>query len=228
MADLFPLLRTDEKVQIGDKFRFDASKSFVAPIGVITKYEFDPNNTAIWIDAGTTSYLDWVYTTAGPKTCNLRITSGSTAVVAVTLTAVTSSADALFSNDSDLIEIEPTIMKYLPAERSSFKYAHRRAQKHLLDSFDQHRIYVNDGTRISTVHLLDVQEVKNWSTLQTLSYIFDGLSNATDDVFSKKAKLYRGKSDSAMHLALRYDYNQDDEITESETRDLFTTEMVRR
>jgi hypothetical protein len=228
MADLFPLLRTDEKVQVGDKFRFDASKSFVAPSGSITKYEFDPNNTLAWIDAGTTSYLDWVYSTAGAKTCGLRITSGTTSTVTTTLTAVSTADDALFSNDSDLVEIEPTIMKYLPQERSSFKYVHRRAQKHILDSLDQHRVYLIDGTRITAAEILDVQEVKNWSTLQSLAYIFDGLSNASDDVFSKKAKLYRDKSQAAMHMAFRYDYNQDDEITEGETRDLFTTEMVRR
>jgi hypothetical protein len=228
MADLFPLIRTDEKVQIGDKFRFDASKSFVAPSGTITKYEFDPNNDSTWIDAGTTNYLDWVYQTAGSKTCGLRITSGTTATTTVTLTAVNAATDALFSNDSDLVEIEPTIMKYLPQERSSFKYVHRRAQKHILDSLDQHRIHLADGSRITAAEILDVQEVKNWSTLQTLAYIFDGNSNSTDDVFAKKAKLYRDKASAAMHLAFRYDYNQDEELTEDENRDLFTTEMIRR
>lgn len=223
---IFPIIRTDETVQVGDKFRFDASKSFVVPVVAITKYEFDPTNTGTWIDVGTTPYMDWIYDSAGAKTCGVRITAGTTQTNTVSLTVVTSAVDKLFSNDSDLYEIEPTIMKYLPAERSSFKYAHRRAQKHIMDSFDQHRIHKIDGTRLTLDDVTDVQEVKNWSTLQTMSYIFDGASNATDDVFAKKAKLYRDSASAAMHMAFRADFTGDGE--QDEPRDLFTTELLRR
>lgn len=228
MADLFPLLRSDDKAQIGDKLRLDASKSFVSPSATITKYEFDPEGTATWIDAGTVSYLDWVYTTAGTKTAGLRITSGSTATITLDIDVVTAADDRLFSDDASLVEIEPTIMKYLPAERSSFKYAHRRSQTHILDSFDQRRIWEIDGSKVTAEDLIDLTEVSVWSTLLTLGYIFQGLSNAVDDVFDKKSKMYLSKADAARHLALRYDYNKDGELEPYEGTDLFTGGLVRR
>lgn len=228
MADLFPLLRSDDKVQIGDKLRLDASKSFVAPSGAITKYEFDPTNGGTYIDAGTVSYMDWVYSTAGTKTAKIRITSGTTAVVTTSIIVVTANEDALFSDDAALVEIEPTIMKYLPPERSSFKYVHRRVQKHILDSYAQRRVYKDDGAKIELVDLIDVTEVANWATIMALGYIFQGLSNAIDDVFDKKAKKYFMHGYAAEHLALRFDFNGDGTIDEFENYDMISTGLFRR
>jgi hypothetical protein len=229
MAELFPILRSDEKVQVGDKLRLDASRSFVSPAATITKYEFDPTNGGTYIDAGTTNYMDWVYTSAGTKTAKLRITSGvATAIVTVDIVVVTSAADGLFSDDAALVEIEPTVMKYLPPERSSFKYVHRRVQKHILDTYAQRRIYKDDGSKIELADLTDVTEVSNWATLMALGYIFQGLSNAIDDVFDKKAKKYFMHAYAAEHQALRFDFNGDGTLDEYENYDLMTTGLYRR
>lgn len=230
MATLFPLLRTDETAQVGDKLRLDASKSFIAPSGTITKYEFDPTNGGTYIDAGTTNRMDWKYTVAGAVTAKLRITDNllATAEITTTLTVVTASADYLFSDDADLFEVEPTIMKYLPDERNSFKYVHRRAQKHILDTYDQRRVWKEDGSKLTKLDLIDITEVSNWSTLLALGYIFQGLSNATDDVFDKKAKHYFKTAYAAEHLALRFDFNGDGELDEFENQDMITTGLFRR
>ena len=229
MADLFPLLRSDDKAQMGDKLRLDGSKSFVAPTGVISKYEFDPTNGGTFIDTGTVSYMDWVYATAGTKTAKLRITSGlATAVITTDIVVVSSAADALFSDDAALYEIEPTIMKYLPPERSSFKYVHRRVQKHIIDTYAQRRVYKEDGSKIQVVDIIDVTEVANWATIMALGYIFQGLSNAIDDVFDKKAKKYFMSAYAAEHLALRFDFNGDAELSEFENYDMITTGLFRR
>lgn len=228
MAQLFPILRSDSTVQVGDKLRLDASKSFVSPTAAITKYEFDPTNSGTYIDAGTVNYLDWVYNAAATTTAKLRITSTTTAINTLDIIVVTSAADGLFSDDAALFEIEPNVMKYLPPERSSFKYVHRRVQKHIIDTYAQRRVYKEDGSKIAVVDLIDVTEVSNWATLMALGYIFQGLSNAIDDVFDKKAKKYFMNAYAAEHMALRVDLNGDDVIDSFENLDLMSTGLFRR
>lgn len=228
MAELFPILRTDSIVQVGDKLRLDASRSFVSPTATISKYEFDPTNGGTYIDTGTVNYMDWVYPAAGTQTAKLRITSTTTAVITLAVTVVTAAADGLFSDDASLFEIEPNVMKYLPPERSSFKYVHRRVQKHILDTYAQRRIYKQDGSKIVLADLVDVTEVSNWATLMALGYIFQGLSNAIDDVFDKKAKKYFMNAYAAEHMALRFDFNGDSELDEFENYDMISTGLFRR
>lgn len=137
--------------------------------------------------------------------------------------------DRLFSNDSDLISEETNIMKYLPAGKSSFMYAHRRAQEMILNWLDKNA-WVNVFERKFTKHdIIDKQEAKNWSRYLALELIFRDLGNAKDDVFKEKANFYQGLGIAERNrLVLRLDINEDGIADETESPDTWSGVLVRR
>lgn len=120
------------------------------------------------------------------------------------------SGDALYSNDSLLTSHEPDILKWVKEGRASFKDVHRRAQDLIIQWLDKNG-YVNIyGVPFSKLDIIDHNEVKDWSTYLALRLIFEGISNATDDVFSVKAKKYAShENDARQRAILRIDTNKD-------------------
>ena len=206
---IFPSLEIEEKVQIGDKTRLNATRSFVsADEEDISLVEIQPEAGADWIDVTTDKYLDWSYSTDGLKTVKVRVTTdGSAEPLSDTMVVVDEAEDALFSADSDLTAWEPNILNFIRLGRASYKDVHREAQKQILDWLDGQGLYDTDGNRLTAAAVVDVQEVKEWSKFLTLQIIFEGLSNAVDDVFAKKAQKYeslalkaRGRSEVKLDL----------------------------
>lgn len=105
---------------------------------------------------------------------------------------LTPETDFLFSTDQDLIAEEADVMKYPPKGRASFLNVHRKAQQHIVDWLDRNGYRDESGAKLTKWHLPDRGQVRLWSSYMALKFIFQGVQNAVDDVFSEKAKTYEG------------------------------------
>lgn len=139
------------------------------------------------------------------------------------------SGDYLFSNDGDLTSHEPDLMKWVTDGRSSFKNVHRRSQKLIVAWLDE-KGYVNVyGDKYTKRDIVDIEEVKQWSTFMTLRLIFQGLSNAIDDVFDRKSKTYELNEQAArQRVILRLDSNKDGVVNEVEGVSIYSGSLFRR
>jgi len=228
---IFPNLFLENIVQVDDKTRLNAGASFVSSNSPnILKIEIDPDAEG-WIDVTVKGYLDWVYTTAGAKAPKVRVTvvGGGEQSKTYALTVRTKLEDNLFSNDEDLQNHEPDILKWVKDGRSSYLDLHRRAQELILDTLYRLGYTDRQRNRLGADAVVDILEVKEWSTYMVLYLIFNGLSNAVDDVFMKKAEIYKNKAKARMTSAtLKLDLNGDGELSPSETQDMTSIWVVRR
>lgn len=247
---IFPRLECEDVVQVGDKTRISASKSFVSKgTDAITKVEIEPESGAGFIEVtGTSSddwFLDWVYDSEGAKTITVRVTSGEdvetdpgpppvidpapTQDIAKGIDVVSEEDDRLFSSDAELISLEPDILKWTPAGRSSFLNIHRQAQKDILAWLDEQGYRANDGSRLNKASIVDLEEVRSWAVAHTLKLIFYGISNQVDDVFMKKAAYYDSLAiNHRNRAAIRLDLDGDGEIGPSEGINIKTLGLIRR
>lgn len=210
---IFPNLELEAIVQVNDRTRLDATKSYASKdVGAFTSVEIEPfSGNGFILVTGTKSadwYTDWEYPSAGTKTVTVRINGSVT--FTKTISVVTESADALFANDQDLMVEEPDILKYVKKGRNTFKDIHREAQSQIVKFFDDKGLIFSDGTKITKEAVFDKSEVREWAKYLALHLIYFQMSNATDDVFAKKADFYKGKMLLAQQANLiRLDLNKD-------------------
>lgn len=214
----FPVIESESTIQLNDKTRIDATKSFVtqdeSAINVV-KIRAASGESYVTINSSTSSnwYLDWQYSASGNHTISVIIEAGAASASAEftkTITAVTSSSDNLFSTDEDLALHEPDILKYVPDGKSSFLNIHRRAQTLMIDWLNRQGFVDNDGAPLTKTAIVTTSEVRQWSAFLTLKLIFEGLSNAIDDIFAQKAKKYHREMVASRKRALvRLDLNGD-------------------
>lgn len=229
---IFPHLELEATVQVGDRTRLSAVKSFVTQDeAAISMIEISPYGAASgYIDVTEDMYLDWQYSASGTINVACRVTaSGASADFTSSLSVVTAASDYLYSNDNDLRVHEPDILKWVEQGRNSFINMHRAAQKNMIDWLRKEG-YVdtmrNPYTKTAIVHS---EEVNQWSTFLTLRLIFEGLSNAIDDIFAEKAKRYKGKEVEWRNMALlRLDVDGDGEADNEEGIDTAFTFVARR
>lgn len=231
---IFPHLRYESLVQVSDKLRLDASKSF-SNQGTITNIEIEPDTGVGFISIFNSNnekwYIDWAYAVAGDKTVSLRVTTDAPLVVTETfdLSVISSEEDNLFSNDQDLFPYEPNLYRFLPLGKSSFKYAHRAAQEKILSYLDEQKIWKQDGTRFEKEDIVNTVEFRRWSLFQTLLIIFESNQLSVDDLFQEKRKEYEKNLIEARNRAsLRLDLDGDGEIDETEKVSLKFARLLRR
>lgn len=234
---IFGILETEPVVQVGDKTRLSAIRSFISKDeAAITLVRIRPEASGAWVQVSGTGltfkdwYLDWVYPTAGSKQAKVEITTNSgPQEFAVSLSVVTAADDKLWSSDADLQKYEPDIMKWIKPGRSSYLDMHRAAQTEILDWLDEQRIWDHEGNRFDKEDILVTDEVRKLSTFWTLSLIFGGIQNQPDDVFFQKAQKYEGKVKEAKNRGrLLIDYDKDDEQTNDEGVEMRSIRMYRR
>lgn len=235
---IFPNLMYESTVQVNDRTRLDANESF-ANTDTITNVEIEPNTGDGFIpvydalDADNIDekwYLDWAYTTDGTKVVTVRVTTtGGSQDLTYSIECLTEVDDMLFSKDSDLFAYEPSLKRYLPQGKSTFKYAHRAAQDKIIAYLDEQRIWKTDGTKFVKSDLLDLSEFKYWSVFQTLLIIFESSQLNRDDYFEEKRQGYEKDMISARKRgAIRLDFNGDGTQEQNETMNFVTTRLVRR
>lgn len=202
-------------LQVDEKFRIDCTKTFVHPGGhniqsMTVEVEGGGDSFTITTD----QFLDYAYSTSGTKTITVTVVHTGQGHVNVTKTATivvkTAAAEKLFSNDSDLISHEIDILNYLPEYKADYRYAHRLAQETILNDLNERGLRDSSDNRLTAAAVVDIEEVRQWSKFKTLSYVFEGLSNAIDDIFADKAARYRNMASAAAgRCLLRLDTNSD-------------------
>ena len=219
---IFPILEFEPTVQVGDKTRLDASKSFVTQDEqAISVISIRPSSADGFITVSSDKYLDWAYSASGVHAITVLVstTEGASASAQIVrnITAYTEAQDKLFSTDQDLRLHEPDILKWVVDGRATFKDVHRRAQYTILKWLDKEGyvdVYNHPFTKDA---ILDIEEVRQWSTFITLRLIFEGVSNAIDDVFADKAKRYKGMEvEWRKRAILRLDIDDDGEAEDGE------------
>lgn len=235
---IFPSLEVEPIVQVNDRTRLNASKSFATPdAGSISKVEIDPG-TGSFLDITPTDptdsslyHLDYAFATAGTKTIQCRITCGSNGptTVSKTLSAVTEASDQLFSADSDLQVAESDILKYVQAGRNTFKNVHRAAQDEIIRYFDEQGYVDANGVPLTKAAVIDNNEVRLWAKFMVLRMIFEDLSNTSEDKFEKKAAYYQEKE--VVHRGkslIRLDIDGDGQTDVNEGLSISTGNVFRR
>lgn len=220
------------KVQIGEKFRLDLTRSFVHPgdnniqsmTATIEGEEFNIVQDKV---------VDYAFDSAGEKTIAVEAECGGsghpTTTKDFTITVVTAASENLFSDDNDILGLEPDLLNYLPEGRAQYIYVHREAQDRILTSLDERGITDNDGNRIVAADVKDIEECNDWSKFLALQYIFESLSNAIDDIWHEKANRYREMVNQAKNRAfLRLDYDGDGTLEKTETGSVSMGRIYRR
>jgi hypothetical protein len=239
---IFPYIESDKVVQVGDKFRISAVKSYTTKDeSKVTLVEIQPEASAPFFVVGSYPlpadvpkpadwFLDYAYQSDNSKLVTVRITTNAAPVlVTKNIESLTEAQDMLWSSDDDLTAHEPDILKWVPVGRNSFKNIHRKSQTHILEWLDATRVWRTDGSRIEKQDLKITSDVKELSTYLTLHFIFRGLQNTVDDVFAQKAKDYEILSEKTKGRGrIQADLNQNNTIEKSEQKDIRSLRMVRR
>lgn len=244
---VFGVIKTEELVQVNDKTRISCIDSYKSPNEEeIYKVEIEPDTGAGFIDVSGLStdseryknwYLDWQYDLNGDKTITLKITTTDgglpTPVLTEytftkTLSIISEADDNLFSTDEMLTSVVSDVLRWIPDGRNSFKREHREAQKRILAWLDENGFKDINGNRLTKDAIVDVLEVQEWSKYLTLMIIYDGISNAIDDVFQQQARRFESLSVTARNRKyLRLDYDGSGAVSEGEKYVQTTVELVR-
>ena len=232
---IFPNLSIESTLQVDDKTRIDATKSYVSKDEAdITLVEIDPGDGTFRDVTGNSSkdwYLDWEYSTDGgsPYSVQVRITTDGLPVTKTeTITVLTAADDHLFSNDNDLIGLESDILRYLPKGKNSFLFVHRKAQSIILSELDERGTTNYDGSRITKDQITEVDDFNKWSSYMAMWLIMQDLSNSVDDKFDQKSKFYKQRMDFHRERSfLRIDFNSDGTTTLGEFEGVRTVRMNR-
>lgn len=191
-------------VQVNDKTRLDFSGSFIsgesatiASITVVTEAGETP------IDITEDKYLDWVYQTNGDKVITVEVTDSNAVVESkdFNISILSTAEDNLFSNDDDIKSYEPELLEWVKDGRDSFLDVHRQAQVDILEEIARAGYRKSDGARYEKDDISNIEEFREMSKFKTLKYIYKGLSNAIDDVFSEKSRDYASMEVSAKKKA---------------------------
>ena len=233
---IFPNLQLENTVQVNDKTRLDATKSFISKDeSAVTLVEIEAETGSGFVPVGAPGlskdwFLDWQYTTAGTKSVSCRITTnGAPTTTVFTLVTILAVDDNLFSDDTDLTALETDILKYVPAGRNTFKNVHRKAQSLILAWLDENGHTDVNGDRLTKDAVVDLEEMRSWSAALTLQRIYSSISNDPNDVFLQKSKEYESMAVSHRNrLILRLDTDGDGIISNNEGVNVMSLDLVRR
>jgi len=232
---IFPKLKTEKTVQVDDKIRFDASKSFVSDeASAITALRIKPDTAESFVDVFSSDaddwFLDWQYATDGTKTVSVEVsTDGAPVISTFTVEAVTVVDDALFSTDDDLLSMEEEILDLLPDRYSSWNHIHRRAQKRIINHFRMTGVKDTSGNYLTKAAVVDNEEVREWSASLTMHLIYMDISNSSEDRFSEKSMFYESQAQSfSNRQSIALDLDGDGEQEAGENVRISSVRAVRR
>lgn len=140
----------------------------------------------------------------------------------------TVNGDCLFSSDSEMVALEEDILKWVPPGRSSFKDVHRKAQQQIMDWINAQGYRTLDDDSFTKFDIVDKSQVRQWSTYLALGIIFEGNSNAVDDIFDKKSKAFYSKALDARNKFVQMDVDGSGSIDSDETLRLNSGNLYRR
>ena len=234
---IFPDFECEPIVQIDDRTRLSAAKSYASKGVTITKVEIQPDAGGDWILVSGTKikpadwYTDWQYDSDGTKTPSVRVNEGTPEETIKTfeIEVVTEAEDALFSSDADLVEEEPNILGWMKPGRNSFKNVHREVQRQILDLLNRKGYRTTSGAALTKTNVVDHSQVREMAKYLALHLIFSGISNQVGDVFSQKAGEYRSKFNTVSgRQIIGLDLNGDSVVDSGEGVNLSSARLIRR
>lgn len=228
---IFPNLIYEPTIQISDRTRLDGTKSWVTQDeDDIVLVQIEPASGHGFISVTEDKFLDWEYAASGVQDVTILVaTESATGQISRAITVISSSDDHLFSTDSDIQIHEPSIMKWVQDGRNSYLDVHRRAQTIILKWLDREG-YVDASNKPYTKQaIVNIEEVKQWSTYIVLRLIFEGISNAINDVFAQKKKFYNDlEIEWKNRTVLRLDTDGDGEVEHGEELNISVGFIARR
>lgn len=239
---LFPSMTFETVLQVDEKTRLDASRSFVTDDETITDVLIQPSAGDAFISVFNSGdnekwFLDWAYDVDEFKDVAIQIVADSgskTKTYMAGINVLTEEIDALLSTDNDILPFEPKIHRYLPKGKNSFIYAHRKAQERVISYLDEQRIWKDDKSRYTKLDLSTIsdpefkEQFKQWSSFETLLIIFESFQVSSGDLFQEKKSEYTSLRNGARtRSALRLDQDGDGEL-DITPYDIRTTRLVRR
>lgn len=239
---IFPIIETDDVMQVGDKFRILADKTYKTPDeAAYTKVEIEPYAGAGFIEVqGDLSkpkpekhwYLDFQFPSSGAKVISLRVTTnGSPVTVTKTVTCLTEAEDNLFSDDNLLKEVQEDIFKLIPDGRSTFKYKHRAAQNFILDWLWNNGYYKTVGAGVEPfvkADIVDKEFISDWATYVCLRMLYQSNQSQGGDVFRQKALDFLASEERAREkFLLKLDVDGDGELSVNEGEQVTSRRLIR-
>lgn len=240
---IFPVIECDEIVQINDKFRILADKSYKNQnVAAWVKVEIEAEAGAGFVDVtGNLTkpkperewFLDYQYATAGAKVVTLKIETTGAVITTVTktVTSITAASDNLFSTDDLIKEIQEDVMTLLPLGRASFKYKHRAAQNFILDWLWNNGYYKTTGDSAEPFlksDIVDKEFISDWSAYVTLRMIYESNQSQSLDVFRAKAGDFQNKEERAREkVLLKIDTDGDAELSPNEGSQIQSRRLIR-
>jgi len=178
---------------------------------------------------GAATYTGLVIETVNKKVSLLVDDGATTQTVTKTIQIISELSDALFSDDAMLQDHEPQILDYIRTGRSSFKDQHRLAQTQIFAYMDKEGLVDAYNKKFTKAAAVVPDEFLQWSKFVTLRLIYEGLSNAIDDVFFRKSKSYEKKEYFFKERAvLRLDIDRDGDVSLQEQVDISSCVVLRR
>lgn len=221
-------------VQVGDKTRFDFSRSFtsgetvnsikVTPEVGADEFEIHSQNQDKW-------FLDWAYLTPGVKTISVEASHAQVTITQTyTINVVSEEEDNLYSTDEQIFAIESELKRYIPPGRNSFKNVHREAQGRVLNYLDRKRIWNDNGDPYTKDQVNLKGELSRWSLYESLFIIYTDLFISVGDKFAEKINQYKElRNIERDRAAIRIDKDGSGVIDSgNEIQDLKTFRMIRR
>lgn len=232
---IFPIIKAESILQVGDKTRIFAVESFISGQDTIDKVEIDPDSSGTYFEVTNPDpenwFLDWLYETPGSKTVKLKITDSALNEKEVTkdIQVLTAEEDALFSNDRELNKYFSGIRSYLPKGKTSYNHIHREVQSIIIDKLDRKQVRDDQGNRLSKDVFKDNEEVRMWATYLALEIILQDLSNEPGDKWEKDSMLFRDKAEVFEGKSyLRFDTNKDGTVEEREGKSFSGIPLIKK
>lgn len=229
---IFCCFDTDKCVSLKDKFRIDISQSYATPDeGAFTMLEIQPDTGDSFFNVTTDQYLDWQYDISGTKTVTVRLTTELGTIKTDTIEIEVKEDECFLSDDDCLKALEPEIYKYMPCDKCSYNYVHRKVVDLIIEDLTCRGIYKEsknkndvknpfDGCKIEKLtceQLADSKQIRQWAAYWALEIIFCGMVNSKDDIFYIKMLKYASKRKEASSTGvLLFDQDGDGEIEKHE------------
>ena len=230
---VFAVISAPILVQANDKFRINFMQSYsVKGSAAITTLRVDPGDGMGFVDVSSNRVQDWFfdyqYSTPGTYTVIVEVSNGvHTNAAAHEIQCISEAEDALFSSDRDLVKHESEILSWMPQGRSSFKYVHRRAQELILDWLHRNGYRKSGNLKLEKSDLIDIKDVKEWSTFLVLALIFQDNKKQEGDTLAQKSVFYYAKAQEVRPLVIRADWDNSGQVGDFEGREINTIRLVR-
>ena len=136
--------------------------------------------------------------------------------------------DNLLSADFDLQKHEEDILKWVGPGRNTFKDVHRRVLDLILEYLAGEGYLSGDRKKLTKWDLVVKKDLRDWATYFALYLIFEGNSNAVDDIFGQKAVRYYTLMVKSRSRYISVDLDADGKADSDENLRLGTINLYQR